>query len=701
MASIDLDDVFAHVGAYWPLTDAVATNPLHSLTTLSFDDALAEARRRLGVSLTPTDNDATNTRPPTLYERVVSPRARDRARRLTGELCLQLTQRSSRGADLTERVREILRTRDSLVDLTSAEGDELRRTIASDDHLELSSWSDSEIGDEYQRHVSRLPGWAAWAAWNDSWARVEHGQGLTRSEFLRISLAMDLALLRTQHRAVLPPLAIAAPVVSLTTLRAAEDARRDDLRRRLSSSPTVGSVPRVQVVTCIDVRSEPLRRALEEFPDVETRGFAGFFGIPASVRPANRDQPYDSLPVLLDPSVSLLGGSPSTSWRSDVRQLATDVAELTHEPSAMFALAEGMGSVALPLLLARALTPLRAERDSLDESTWVAQGDELVAIADGVLTTLAIEHYGDDVIFVAHRAHSVNNAHAAALDCGACGGHGGVPNAVALAELLNRPSIRQALRARGHDIPDHTHFSAAVHDTTRGEITMIGSTRPSLTSLCHDASRRLSSFAIDTRHRSGRRRARRRSSHWAETRPEWALAGHVGILFAPRASSRGVDLDGRVFLHSYDATRDDGGAILSSLLSAPMVVAHWINAAYYFSVVAPGVFGAGDKTRHNPVGTIGVTRGGDVDLALGLPEQSLRDGTTLMHEATRLWVAIEAPLELIDRVLLVENLASQLIRGEWVRLIARRGPDAPWHERRGGHWVELPLLTEQESHAEQ
>ena len=52
--------------------------------------------------------------------------------------------------------------------------------------------------------------------------------------------------------------------------------------------------PKVQAVFCIDVRSEVYRRNLESVaPEIDTLGFAGFFGFPINVRKIGHDQGYD------------------------------------------------------------------------------------------------------------------------------------------------------------------------------------------------------------------------------------------------------------------------------------------------------------------------------------------------------------------------------------------------------------------------
>ena len=109
-----------------------------------------------------------------------------------------------------------------------------------------------------------------------------------------------------------------------------------------------------------------------------------------------------------------------------------------------------------------------------------------------------------------------------------------------------------------------------------------------------------------------------------------------------------------------------------------MVVAQWINAAYFFSSVAPDVLGAGDKTLHNPVGDFAVVRGDDPDLCLGLPRQSLSTGRRLVHLPVRLLVAVEAPLDRITTAVHASQMPQHLIEGEWVRLIGRNNALDEW-----------------------
>jgi uncharacterized protein YbcC (UPF0753/DUF2309 family) len=166
-------------------------------------------------------------------------------------------------------------------------------------------------------------------------------------------------------------------------------------------------------------------------------------------------------------------------------------------------------------------------------------------------------------------------------------------------------------------------------------------------------------------------------------RPEWALANNAAFIAAPRGRTVGANLSGRAFLHEYRWQDDDGFKILELIMTAPMIVANWINMQYYGSVVDNRRFGSGNKVLHNVVGgAIGVLEGNGGDLRVGLPMQSLHDGERWMHEPLRLSVFIEAPETAIEDVIARHDTVRQLVDNGWLHLfriredgtVVRRGP---------------------------
>jgi uncharacterized protein len=142
----------------------------------------------------------------------------------------------------------------------------------------------------------------------------------------------------------------------------------------------------------------------------------------------------------------------------------------------------------------------------------------------------------------------------------------------------------------------------------------------------------------------------------------------------PGRRIRGVDLQGRSFLHDYDYRKDTDGSLLELIMTAPMVVTHLINMQYYGSTVDNKRFGSGNKTLHNVSGgRIGVFEGNGGDLRIGLPWQSLHDGERWLHTPLRLTVVIEAPREAIDAVIAKHETVRQLLDNQWLYLTRLEG----------------------------
>ena len=161
-----------------------------------------------------------------------------------------------------------------------------------------------------------------------------------------------------------------------------------------------------------------------------------------------------------------------------------------------------------------------------------------------------------------------------------------------------------------------------------------------------------------------------RSKDWSQTRPEWGLAGCSSLIIAPRERTKGINLGGRSFLHSYIWKKDEGFSVLELIMTAPMVVATWISLQYYASTVDNKTFGSGNKTLHNVTAGVGVLEGFSGDLRVGLPLQSIHDGENYQHEPLRLNVIIEAPIKAMNTVLEKNLSIRNLCDNGWLHLLA-------------------------------
>ena len=322
---------------------------------------------------------------------------------------------------------------------------------------------------------------------------------------------------------------------------------------------------------------------------------------------------------------------------------------------------------------------------------------EQVYFVEAALRLMGLtENFSRVVLFCAHGSTTENNPYESALDCGACGGNHGLPNARAIAVMANKPAVRDLLKTRGIAIPNDTHFVAGQHDTTTDRVQLVDledvptTHRRDLQRLSADLDAAAGLARLE-RHgaltpldgpvdvRTARRLAQRRSVHWGEVRQEWGLSRNGLMVIGRREMTQAVDLEGRAFLHSYDHRQDPTGRLLETIMTAPLVVAQWINMEHYFSTVDNEVYGSGSKVYHNVVGRIGVMTGARSDLRIGLPAQTVLRGRTAYHEPMRLLAVVEAPRARVDHIIARHPLLEQMFSLGWATLVVREPQDGEFY----------------------
>ena len=443
---------------------------------------------------------------------------------------------------------------------------------------------------------------------------------------------------------------------------------------------------KLQAAFCIDVRSEVYRRALEaQDTAIQTLGFAGFFGLPIAYRPKNTDFMRPQLPGLLAPAFDVTELEPASESARQALANQSHWSRFSSASPASFSFIESLGLADLGRMVKKTFRgqPRSNPVDGLHETQTnfeiLKAGvpltlEEKAELAGGILKAMTLtEHFAPVVLLVGHGSSTRNNPHAAGLDCGACGGQTGTVNVRVLAGLLNDTSVRGVLAEQGLVIPEGTRFMGALHNTTTDDIDCAEPIPQDIKAFLQAAgtrARRERAVRLGVSEAADVDQAvKQRSQDWSEVRPEWGLAGNASFIVAPRSFTRHLDLGGRSFLHDYRWRDDAGFQILELIMTAPMVVTHWINLQYYASVTDNQHYGSGNKVLQNVVGGhLGVFEGNGGDLRIGLPLQSLHNGEQWMHEPLRLSVYLAAPREAIADIARRHSAVGDLIDNDWLYL---------------------------------
>jgi uncharacterized protein YbcC (UPF0753/DUF2309 family) len=591
--------------------------------------------------------------------------------------------------------------------------------------------------DFLHRQLMSLPGWSGYVQYRVREKTMVGQSDDSLAQLLAIRLVYDLALrqhfgnaanVHVKWQDQILSLASTDEIISPELLtryvaqQALECAYQRELIAKLKSNTAKSAATgqkSLQAIFCIDVRSEVFRRALEtQSNEIETIGFAGFFGMTIEYLKFGHASGGAHCPMLLTPKIKVREALQHADVSNESRLLrrmnfrqTINGAWNSFKTSAIscFSFVETAG-LWFGVKLANDSLALAApesafsgssgrqrfgpkiqrevccmENHGHDCETGIALTEQ-ITMAAGALKNMGLTaNFAKVVLICGHGSATTNNPYGSALDCGACGGHAGDANARVAADILNQPAVREGLQAHGIQIPAETVFIAGLHNTTTDEI-LIYEDEP-LSSSQSEELEKIKGWLTAASKQARCERATslgladvpaseldeqifKRSRDWSQVRPEWGLANNAAFIAAPRERTRGLNLDGRVFLHNYHASRDPQKSTLELIMIAPMVVASWISLQYYGSTVDNRLFGSGNKVLHNVVGTFGVWQGNGGDLQPGLPWQSVHDGTRWRHEPMRLNVFIEAERSAIESIIAKQPGVRDLIENGWINLFA-------------------------------
>jgi uncharacterized protein YbcC (UPF0753/DUF2309 family) len=200
----------------------------------------------------------------------------------------------------------------------------------------------------------------------------------------------------------------------------------------------------------------------------------------------------------------------------------------------------------------------------------------------------------------------------------------------------------------------------------------------------HERARRFESFPPDASPGDALRHVEERSEHLAEPRPEYGHCTNSFCIIGRRSLTRGLFLDRRAFLASYDAGQDPNGESLAAVLGAVVPVCAGISLEYYFSFVDNDRYGCGTKLPHNVTALLGVMDGHASDLRTGLPWQMVE-----IHEPVRCLFVVETTPDRLMKVVKASEALTRLIDNRWIRVATVDPESGRVHIRRSDGFEEF------------
>lgn len=496
-------------------------------------------------------------------------------------------------------------------------------------------------------------------------------------------------------------------------------------KKKATNGHGLTETPGFQAIFCIDERECSIRRHVEAVAKhAETFGAPGFFGVEFYFQQQG-SKFYDKLcPAPVTPKYLIKEFEATTARKGE--PLYT---KHTHGFLTGFALSIGYGFWAFGKTVLTLFRPKMSpaisnayghmdtksvltieNKNTNDIENGLQVGytlDEMTARAEGFLRGIGmIKTFAPIVYIVAHGSSSANNPHHGAHDCGACSGRPGATNARVQAFILNHRKVREALAAKGISIPDSTQFVGSMHDTaadvigyydedTLNEVNAKAHAQNRQdfeTALNLNAKERSRRFAsIDTKQELQRVRKaiHDRSVSLFEPRPELGHGTNTLAIIGRRQTTKGLFLDRRAFLNSYDYTTDPEGNILANVMRPIGLVCGGINLEYYFSRVDNIKMGAGTKLPHNVMGLFGVANSSDGDLRPGLPWQMIE-----VHDPVRLLVIVEHKPDIVLKAVQSSPEVFEWYKNEWVHIVALDPEEKQFYYFRNGAFVKYEPITD-------